>query len=69
MVQKAMAILVVGVIVAVAGNVFMMINMSANTTLWGSSPLNLYRNITPLIVFAGIVLVIIGGVLVYRAKD
>ena len=65
MVNKAIAILVIGVGVAVAGGVFMSINMSANVTGWSATTTNFYRNIIPLVIFAGVVLVIIGALLYF----
>ena len=68
MVNKAIGILVIGVIVAVGGNVFMAITMTSNTTGWSATIVNFSRNIIPLVIFAAFVLVVVGGILFFMPR-
>ena len=68
MVQKAMAVLVVGIVIAIGGIIYMSIQTSANMVGWGAGVNNMYSNIVPLVVFAGWILVIIGGIFMVSAK-
>jgi hypothetical protein len=69
MVQKAMAVLTVGISISIGGIIFMSIMTSANTTGWSTATSNMFTNILPLVIFAGFILVIIGGIFMLGHKD
>jgi hypothetical protein len=50
------------------GIIFMSINLSANTVGWQQGIVNMQGNIVPLVVFAGWILVIIGGIFMVSSK-
>jgi hypothetical protein len=69
MVQKAMAVLVIGITIAVGGIIYMSITTGANVTGWSAATANMYSNITPLVIFAGFILTIIGGIFVVGHRE
>jgi hypothetical protein len=68
MVQKALGILIVGIIVSIGGMIFMAINISANVTGWGTNTTSFYRVIVPLVIFAGWILIIIAGAFISQHR-